>query len=82
VWQFQVPRIAPQWTPEQAAQEWEIVTVLPAPGTHTAVGHWVYLRRPWPARTVVLPGEPEEAPNPVQPADDAPAPGLDAGGPE
>ena|GEM_PF-7076540 len=45
MWQFQVPRIAPQWTPEQAAQEWEIVTVLPAPGTHTAVGHWVYLRQ-------------------------------------
>jgi hypothetical protein len=52
--------------------------VLPAPGTHTAVGHWVYLRRPWPTRTVVLPDAPDEGTDSAGPADEAPAPDPDA----
>lgn len=68
MWQYQVVRIAPQATPElatqqldeQARQGWEVVTVLPAPGSHGPAGHWVYLRRPRSARTVAPPSAREE----------------------
>jgi hypothetical protein len=67
MWEFQVLRIAPHCTAEQATallQEqaqrgWDIVAVVPSPSGQVAVGHWVYLRRPRPARTVRPPAREE-----------------------